>query len=492
MIQKHFKAIIHINFLTLVILLSFIISSQAEDGTYSDKVGIFGIAGNRTNAALTTETADYIKKIFTYCGRFMPEESKQLDTALEKAKNSNSRNVYIHAGELLSLDILVMVVSYQLGNAVYSDVNIVPLNSAYENFKKTIRIKSENKLNIPLKAGREIAILHRNLPVTALIKKKYENGLYLINAGEWHGLRENTVYPTQKSDIKIEQTGRFESLARIPHLKEIKEKIIIRTYPETDKILEEITNDISGNTISKYSITDITSGNTEKRLLESVCLVNIGTNLIIPGYGAFLSTSYLGFENPKPDPYNITLSTSLIAMHLLLPELMTGFDVNFFPWKQDSDKTEKMQNLQKFLWISLPLTFSASYMDQLAYQFIQSEKLPPFFKNRNNMAGLFSLFIPGGGLFYKGRRAAGWGFYFSEMALAGYGIYNQNKDKGRYALYASGAVKIFDIAYAWFCSSGFSFYDRELERDVNTPVTIGFRPGAENESIITLMVSTGF
>ncbi len=90
--------------------------------------------------------------------------------------------------------------------------------------------------------------------------------------------------------------------------------------------------------------------------------------------------------------------------HFLLPELLAGFKINFFPWKEDSDKTEKMQNLQTFLWFSLPVTFSVAYMDQLAHQFAVTEHVPPFFNDRDNAAAIFSLFLPGGGLYYKGYR----------------------------------------------------------------------------------------
>lgn len=481
-----------IAFLIIFLCPAFADSKIVSENDFSGKVGIFGIAGNRTSAALTNQTADYIKKIFNDCGRFLPVENKQLDAALNHSKENNDKDIYLHAAKLLNLDIFVIVSSFQIGDIIYSDLRVVPLNESYGNLKKTVRLKSRNNLNIPLKTGREIAILHEKLPVIARVEKVYNDSLYLINAGEWHGLKNDKNYSIKGTEIKIVQTGRFESLVKIPFKKNEREKILIKIYPDTESIVKEIKDDISRNTIAKYSIADVSPKNTGKRLLESVCLVNIGTNILIPGYGAFLTTSYMGFENPQPDLYGITLSLSLVTMHFLLPEIMTNFNINFFPWKQDPDKTERMQDFQKFLWLSLPLTFSASYMHQLAYQFSRSEILPPFFHDRDNIAGLFSVIIPGGGLFYKGHKLAGWGFYFSEMVLAGYTVYNYDKDYGKYALYSLGAIKLIDIVFAYFAGSGYAFYDLEMEGEIKTPVTMGFRQGAGNENILNIMASAEF
>jgi len=152
-----------------------------------------------------------------------------------------------------------------------------------------------------------------------------------------------------------------------------------------------------------------------------------------------------------------------------------------------------MQDLQKFLWATLPVTFSVAYMDQLAYQFTSTEHLPPFFKDKDNMAAVFSLFIPGGGLFYKGHRLAGWSFYFSEMMTAAYAVYNNESKPGKYALYVLGAIKLFDIIYAYFSTPSYSFFNLEKERMIEPAfLNMGFKTGPNNDRIYNLMVTSLF
>ncbi len=420
----------------------------------------------------------------------------ELETAYNEAKKNlrENENVYIKTAGILKFDLYVLVSAYQLGNLIYSDIKVVPINPEYNNLEKTIKLRSKIKLNIALKTGKEIAVLHKNLPVNAVIIKAYGNDTYLINAGEWQGIKNNGNYKLPEHNIQVIQTGRFDSIVKIPAAKKEGEHIKIQIFPDIDKINNELDDDISRNTVSKYELdAQGIQGATEKRLVEGICVINMCSNACIPGYGAFLSTSYLGFKDPKPDMPGVTLSTSIIAMQFLLPELMTDFKINFLPWKQDSNKTEKMQDLQKFLWATLPVTFSTAYMDQLAYQFTSTEHLPPFFKDKDNMAAVFSLFLPGGGLFYKGYRLAGWGFYFSEMLTAGYAVYNYGSNSGKYALYALGAIKLFDIIYAYIASPSYSFYNLEKEREIEPAfLNMGIRTGPNHDRIYNVMVTSTF
>jgi hypothetical protein len=473
-----------------VIALSQPCFAAAQIKTSPNGVAIFSVPNNNTaDIALTTETVERIKKVFEECGRFMPA-SRELDTAYNEAKKDllENENIFVKTAGLLNLDIYVLVSAYQFGNLIYSEINVVSLNPEYKNFEKKIKLRSKIKLNISLKSGIEIALLHKNLPLNATIIKSYGNDNYLINAGEWQGIKNNESYGSQRCNIQVIQTGRFESIVKIPAAQKEGEGIQIKIFPDIDKVINELDDDVSRNTVSKYELDAA-----EKKLVEGICVINMCSNVCIPGYGASLSIGYLGFKDPKADWPGITLSMSIIAMQFLLPELMTDFKINFLPWKQDSDKTDKMQDLQKFLWVSLPVTFSVAYLDQLAYQFTSTEHLPPFFKDKDNMAAVFSLFIPGGGLFYKGHRLAGWSFYFSEMITAAYAVYNNESNSGKYALYALGAIKLFDIIYAYLSTPSYSFYNLEKERMTEpTFLNMGFKTGPNNDRIYNLMVTLLF
>ncbi|MFH0975632.1 MAG: hypothetical protein V1874_07595 [Spirochaetota bacterium] len=491
--KKHY---LHIKLFIFIFQIIFFLQMNfgfAQTKISPKAVAVFTIPNNNnSDIILTAETANKIKKVFIDCGRFMPVDDIP-EALFNKAKNESGgdgRDIFNKTAQFLNCDIYVLVSSYQTGNMFYSDVAVVPVNQEYKSLEKIVKLRSKIKLNIPLKAGIEIALLHKNIPVNASVVKSFGNETYLISAGQWQGIKNDEVYKLPESDIRVIQTGRFESIVKSPAIKKEGESIVIKIFPDIDKIFLELDNDISRNTVNRYELAQGTDG---KRLLEGICVVNIGGNICVPGYGAFLSTSYLGFKDPKPDWPGITVSATVIGMQFLLPELMTDFKINFFPWEQDSSKTGRMQDLQKFLWITLPVTFSTAYMDQLANQFRSTEHLPPFFNDKDNMAAVFSLFIPGGGLFYKAHRLAGWGFYFSEMSAAGYAVYNYEKKSGKCALIALGALKLADIIYAYIIRTSYSFYNLEKERQIEPAfLNMGFNTGPDHDRIYNLMVTKTF
>ncbi len=465
----------------------------AQQNTGSKRTAVFGITDNNSvGFAVTREAVDYSKKIFNECGRFMPVEDRQLGLAYEEAKKLSPSNIYNETARLLNLDLYVLVTAYQIGDMIYSDLEVVPVNNKYESLKRRYELKTRIKLNVPLKVGREIALLHRDLPLRTKVLESYGKGNYLIDAGEWDGIRNNDTYRFPEFNIQVVRAGRYESLVKSDMVKSVGDEIIINIFPDIDKIIAEQEKDISRNTINRYRLENISGGDPEKRLLEGICLVNLGSNICIPGYGAFLSTNYLGLKNTRPDIGSVVVSGTAIGMHFLLPEIITNFKINFFPWEQDPDKTDSMQNLQIFFWLSLPLTFSAAYLDQLTFQFKNTMHLPPFFSDRDNMAAALSFFIPGGGFFYKGQRLQAWVFYFSEMTLAGYSVYNYNKSNtGYYALYALAGLKAIDIIYSYFIKPAYSFYNMEIGTGKGASfLDIDIRTGPGNDNIFNIMVST--
>ncbi|MDY6968934.1 MAG: hypothetical protein SVR08_09835, partial [Spirochaetota bacterium] len=403
--------------------------------------------------------------------RFQHIEKNRIDLAMsEIGKRNDAKDIYKEASLNLGADLYLLVSAAQIGNVSYARINVIPLNPEFSKLRRDVDVKSMIMMNIPLLLGREIIMLHERMPVKAKILRKYSDNQFLINAGQWHGIKSKRYQADNGDWIDIVLSGRKESIVRIQGKKwKPGDIILINIFPEIKELLNGIVDNISRNTVYKYGIENTLLKGTDagKRFVEGICIVNTGGNICLPGYGAFLSTHYLGFRDVSPDSTGIAVSSTSIFLQFLLPELITGFSINFFPWVKDSDKSSSLQGLQIFLWASLPFTFSTAYMDQLAYLYKSSRILPPFFEDKDIMAGVLSFLLPGGGYFYKGRRVEGWSFYISEMSLAGYGIYcRDSKRKRLIAFSALAVVKIIDIAWAYFVRSSFSFYNREVEREV--------------------------
>ena len=131
-------------------------------------------------------------------------------------------------------------------------------------------------------------------------------------------------------------------------------------------------------------------------------------------------------------------------------------------------------------------------MDQLAIQFSTTEHVPPFFSDKDNVAAIFSLLLPGGGSFYKGNRITGWSFYFSEMITAGFGIYNYKESSGKYYFYALGAIKIIDIIYAYLAKPSYAFYNFENERSIEPTLDFGINRNLDEKNIYNIMVTYSY
>ena len=448
--------------------------------------------------ALTDESVGYLVKILNKNGRLRPVEKNRLQWAFSKVEGEISRaDSYSQVAKILNVDLYIIVSLFQRGTTSFAEMQIVPQKKYYRHLRKRIVLKSRIMKNIPLKLGREITHLHQKLPIRAAILNKYDNGLYQLNAGQWNGLRKGERYRIGNRHLTIRELGRYRSIAEIKGRKiEIGDPVIIQLYPKTEGIIKEVNRQIFLNTEYRYSLanTILKHDDPEKRMIAGICIINMGGNICLPGYGAYLSTHYLGFKNASPSTTGIVLSSTLIFFQFTLPVLLTSFKSNFFPWERDSDKTEKMQNLHLFLWGTLPLTFSTAYMDQLSYQFSKKEKLPPFFRDRDTAALSFSLFIPGGGLFYKGHRFAGWCYYLSELALAGYGVYYYNSGKrGIYALSALGVIKLIEIVNAYFIRPSYRFYNLEMEREQQgVSISVNTEQTGENENIYSIGVNYRF
>ncbi|OHD63497.1 MAG: hypothetical protein A2176_11345 [Spirochaetes bacterium RBG_13_51_14] len=441
-------------------------------------------------SALSQKSAEAIAEAFNRLGRFVPVEEGRVQTAIDKIPEGSGEEAVMKAATELNADLYATVTVYMMGSSIIGTVTINPVSAGYQQMKQSIAVRSMVPLNIPLKLAREVALLHKKLPVEASILEK-RDGLYVLSAGQWHGIRPGRYRTDRGQTVIVRNTSRYRSLASLPDSAAKSGRLTIRDYPSVRGVIREIDDRIEYNTNYRYSLAGAEGDRNidpEKKFTAGICLINPGANACFPGYGSYLSTSYLGFKNTTPSIAGIVFSSALIITHFLLPEYMTRFKINFFPGVMDGDKTRNLNNLQIFLWSTVPLTFSAAYLDQLSYQFTTNSVLPPFFMSKNETALVLSVIIPGGGMFYKGYRLPGWGFYLSEMFLAGFCVYTRDeKKKVVYGGIALGAVKLIELVTAAFSPPSYSFYNIEKEGRIRpASLSMGVEPAETGDLVYRL------
>lgn len=444
--------------------------------------------------ALAAETAAVLRDAFERCGRLVPVEEHRLRWAFGGARGGLGVDVYEDAARRLDVDLYMVVELRRLGESYRATLRSVPRREELAAMERTAGFESRIMTNIPQKLAAAAVILHRGVPVSAFVLDRLDDGSFILGAGQWHGIGRGTWPSSGYGTIEVLAGGRFESVARIAGGRpEVGSKIIIPVYPDVRALSRRYETRISENTIARYraGATLLKGTDARKRYIEGACVVNPGGNACLPVYGAFLATGYLGFKDHRPDVSGLSVSGSLLALQFSLVPLGTGFSARFFPWERDGDKSREMQRMQYFLWAASPLTVSAAYLDQLAVQFSRSGTLPPFFEDRNAFAALCSAVVPGGGQFYKARRRAGWGFFVSEISLgAATAYYFGKKTTGGALLGVLGAVKLADIAAAFFMRTGYDTYNRETGADDVAPVPfLGVRQSPDGGRIVMLGVS---
>ena len=443
----------------------------AEKDTSRETIAVFSFqsSGLQFNA-LSQKTVQTIMDTFDRLGRFQPVDAALVQRAMENIpEGSANENLLLKAAEQLNADLYAVATVSAAENYIIGTLAIVPVSPQYKHLKRNIMVRSMVLMNIPLKLAREVALLHRDLPVQTKVLEK-RDGLYLLNTGQWNGLNPGRYRTDRGASITIHNTGRYQSLTSLPESLSKAKGFTITHYPSISGILDELDDRIDYNTNYKYSLATAADGQNldpEKKFTESVCLINLGANACLPGYGSFLSTTYMGFKKTTPSIPSIVFTSLLIVTHFILPECMTKFKINFFPGVMDKDKTMDMNHLQIFLWSTVPLTVSVAFMDQLAYQLITNNVLPPFFMKKDETALMLSIFIPGGGMFYKGYRLPGWGFHLSEMFLAGFCVYTKNdKKKVLWGGITLGGVKFIELMTAFLCKPAYKFFNLEKEGQI--------------------------
>jgi hypothetical protein len=467
------KKMIYIISAALVLFHAAPLLSQEEEPVTGNVAVLFLSDPGIETEALAMKTAAKAYETFNLLGRFLPVEQNRVRAVMENRVASAEE--YRSAARELGVDLFVLISVFRQGPVYYARLEVAALSDNYAFLNRNITVKSRIMSNIPLKAAREIAFMHEKLPLNIRILKQM-NGLYLIDAGQWHGLVPGRVKTQDGDTANVIKTSRYRSLMRLRGSHRQGDELILAVYPSYKKSVREMEREIDFHTNNKYALKDIelNGDNPEKRFMKGICLINLGASFVAPGYGAYLSAGYMGLKDGKPCIASIVVSAVIILNHYLLTEFMTGFTTNFFPWIQDSDKTDQVQNLQIFLWSTLFTTFTVSFLDQLACQYRQLEHLPPFFLKRDIAAATLSLFVPGGGLFFKGYRAGGWAFYVAEMALAGYGSYYWGMDQRYiYAFSALAVIKLVDIICAYFINTSYPVYLFEQERQ-SSRTTLSF------------------
>jgi hypothetical protein len=333
-------------------------------------------------------------------------------------------------------------------------------------------VKTKIQSIIPNLVVREIVRMHEKSKIEVTVKKVQQNGTFIIDAGDFNHIESGDILSADGvGTITILSTGRFESVGSSDAILAEGQKLEISSKTDTRTINDNNEREIHLGIVRTYGAEyTIQKGvpDPEKRFFEGTLIVSMGGSVVLSSYGSFLSTYYMGFKDPEPAYSGMLVSASLEFGALLY----TPFSTDKSKWKsylpiESSKKTHRDLRLQKYLWGTLPATFAVTYCDQLSYQYELRRVLPPLFDHPDRSAGILSVLIPGGGLFYKGYRLAGWGFYCSELALGGYVAAELGSRKSKQALVALGAVKVIEVVTAVLISNSYSFY-----RDESNPVPV--------------------
>ncbi|HPJ36116.1 MAG TPA: hypothetical protein PK358_14850 [Spirochaetota bacterium] len=429
---------------------------------------------------------------FFASARFYPVPHKKSEEFLRKSDGRDRIDLYRRAASASGAELLcVMELVPDRGNMKLI-INIETLDEEVSAVNTVKSVSARIPANVALRGAREISLLMNKEKLKFTLSEEGD-GIYRINAGQWHGLSEGR-YSTSAGEMDVLSVERFSSL--VSGISPNKDDVVeIGIYPDTESFLSGISREIDENTARFYG-TDAALNKRRGSAKESIigtCVINQGASFCVPGYGSFLSVEYMGIEKGEPDMYGVYATGALTALHLSLPSMMNSFEINFFPWIMDDDKGRDDQRLQVFLWASLPVTFSVSFYNQLAYQYHQKSLLPPLFEDNDVTASVVSLFIPGGGMFYKGYRGAGWCFYVGEMSMAGYAVYEWDRTSGKAAAGALLLVKAAEALISYAVTPSYSVYRNEVGSNDSYPaISAGLSKGIDGEGEMTLSVTLPF
>lgn len=474
--------------LSILILYGICSAAAAEPQVKGDFLIFPSYTGSLLYDEILKESEIAINQTCFKAGRLVPIEYNYKKAAIEKSGGTDRSSLYRNAAVMLKADIYAVLAAYQQNGDYVLELFIYPLNEKYGNLKAEKIIRSRIAENLPLKAAAEFAALLKDVKLKCEIIKTYEDGSVLINAGQWHGL-EIGNYSTTAGNINIKDVSRYTAVADGMNFRE-GDVIEFRFLPELDEYIESSRYEIKKNTARIYSTDEFFDkrDGSVKESLKGTCVINMGANLILPGYGSFLSLEYMGIEKGKADYAGVAITASLTSVQLGLVPVMTDFDVSFFPWVDDPDRTDQMKRLNYYLWGTLPLTFTASFFSQLSYNYTALNMLPPEFADHDRSAAIISVFVSGGGMFYKGYRWSGWGLYLSELSMAGYAVYTEDKDTRNRILGSLAVLKCAEVALSYFISPSYANFNREISSFNSVDFSIGMNRNSQGGEDFTASV----
>lgn len=443
--------------------------------------------GDPTHDSITKESCEKVIFSFERIGIFEIMPERIVNQTLANAQyDINVDSDLDRLAKDLNADRIVFVSTTQIGALSSGALMDYTPGTA----RAVRRFQGMIVLAIPLYLEREALELQRQNRLEIVLLKK-ENAEYIANAGEYHGLKEgDTLSIAGGGSLYIKKCTRLTSLVEKNALGE-GPFIVTKTHP-IQKYIDEINYEIRKTIYARKSsevTMPVSAQAPEKRFLESLLIVNSGGNILLPGYGAYLSTYYMGFTDSVPHGAGIAMGCGIEAFQLCAIPFMTHFKANFFPFIDEKDRTHKEWRLQSYLWATIPLTFSATFCDQLSYNYERKKILPPGFLNADGSALFVSAIVPGGGFFYKGYRWTGWGFYSAELALGGYAVYHYGERKSKIALYSLAGVKAFEMALSYFVPEAYRFFRDDM---AGVKVGITLLPVNKNSYAAAGFVSTSW
>lgn len=473
----------------LIIAYGTLSEISAEPGVQGNFVIFPSYTGNSLYDEILRVSESAIINTCSAAGRLVPVEYNYKKAAIEKSEGENRESLYRNTALYLKADVYAVLTAYdEMGDYVLK-LSIIPVNNKYEGLRYEKIFRSRIPENLSLKAAWAFADILKKRTLLSDVLKVFNDGSALISSGQWHGL-EAGVYSTDSGDITIKNVSRYRSVAYGRDFKP-GDVFEIKQLPDLEKHMRKIDYRIKVNTVKLYGSDEILekrSGGVREGI-KGTCVINQGANFCLPGYGSFLSVEYMGIEKSEPDYTGVFITASLTAAHLGLVPFLTDFKVNFFPWIEDGERTDQMERLNYFMWGTLPLTFTASFYNQLAYNYNLRNMLPPVFADHDTSAAVVSIFVPGGGMFYKGYRWSGWGIYLGEMSLAGYAVYTEDKRERNMLLGSLAFIKCAEIALSYFISPSYAFYNREVSSAGDIDFSIGITEGFTGKGEVNASLS---
>jgi len=450
--------------------------------------------GKAAEDSVLKETELYLHDVFYSTGRLIEVEYLKKMEVLKEAGGKSAMELYDNSAISLGIDRYFVLQAHTSPGR--STLNITVFEKSNGAFEKVInrKIYSYNYKNIPVKAGLFALEYVSKIPVHAKVIEK-DGGVLRLDRGQWSGIEPGT-YLTDRGKVRVISTGRYFSKAVMEEA-EAPDKLVFKIEPATSSIKKRFKEELLENDVAKFGIDPSLKkrNGPVKESLISTCIINPGANFCFPIYGSFLSTEYLGLKKTEQHWPGLFIATMLLAGQITAVPAKVGFDggyETFLPWIDNGVKKDADMRAQIALWAAIPFVYTASYFDQMSWQFERKGMLPPVFMNHDVAASLLSAFVPGGGLFYKGYRYTGWLFYTTEVSLLTYSVYNLGEREGRYGFAALGAVKLLDVIIAAALKPSYRVYRKEYGVSSRPDFNLYVNPDLNAGSTLGLKVSQHF